>query len=349
MRTRIGVLILSLTLALGMAVPALAGVKVGGEVNFEWSYGYYNDEWAGGEAYFGLHNFTDNGGSTLSVEWTSDDEKFMAFCELSLYYSANGNAVETSQVFIAYKTGLWELSLGQMDSDSDVVGPSQCLDAAAGIEGYGNSTLDTNEQVRVAYGEQYRFIFALTAPYRGDVWGVGQTHYYLPGVTGAMELTFGNVLVHPWVHFENVQLSGPFDDHYNSFDAGLEIEGEFGLVGFSVGVNYGLNTSQNGVIVSADPVLKADGKVDQSKPALQYGGWGEVRVSGLAMGGGIQAAQRDDWAETAYAWSAYVNYGIEFGSITITPEVVVFNAGEDNNGVAGGWEVLAGAVASLAF
>ncbi|MBW2618499.1 MAG: hypothetical protein JRC92_06465 [Deltaproteobacteria bacterium] len=341
--------ILAVVLVLGLGGVSLAEVSIRGNVTLETSWGVYDDDWAGGDGYVGLHALTDNDGSTLCVEWTSDDDRFGAVLEIGLSDLAGGDAVETSLAFFTYTWDSGSILFGQDDSISDAVGPSQTLDAAAAIEGFGNSTLATNGKVSLSLGEEYKFIFALEDPYRGDVWGgTGQVFHTIPGLSAAAEISAGSVLIHPWVHYEHTQWeNGTDSDAYNSLDMGLEIEGDFGLYGFAVGVNYGLNTAQNGVVVSADPVLDAAGKVDGDVSQLGY--WGELRIGGAALGCGRAQADRTDWAETAYTQAVYANYAIEFGQATFVPEIVWFDNGEDGSGADMGSAFLFGLVASLEF
>lgn len=346
---RLTVCILAAVLVLGWGGVSLGTVSINGSVTLETSWGIYDDDWAGGDGYFGLHALTDNDGSTLGVEWTSDDDRFAAVLEIGIYDLAGGDAVETSLAFFTYTWSSGSILFGQDDSISDAVGPSQTLDAAAAIEGYGNSTLGHSGKVSLTLGQEYKFIFALEDPYRGDVWGdTGQVYHVIPGLSAAAEVNAGPVLIHPWIHYENVQWeNGDDSDAYNSLDMGLEIEGDFGLYGFAAGVNYGLNTAQNGVVVSADPVLDAEGKVDGD--VRQIGYWGELRVGGAAIGCGRAQADRTDWEETAYTQAVYANYAIEFGQASFIPEIVWFDNGEDGSGVDLGSAFLFGLVASLEF
>ncbi len=170
-----------------------------------------------------------------------------------------------------------------------------------------------------------------SAAYMSYHWKGGGPHSWLPGFTGALELAFGNVVIHPWAHVGRLKWDGgeEEDDSYYSPDMGLEAGDEFGLAGFSVGVNYGLDTAQNRVLVSGDPLV-IDNVVDSN--VEQLGLWGELRVGGLALGGSYAFARRDGWTEDPNAAAAYANYSIEFGKITFIPEVSWLNHGQDEAG-----------------
>ena len=87
----------------------------------------------------------------------------------------------------------------------------------------------------------------------------------------------------------------------------------------------------------------------------QITAFGELRVGGLAIGGGYQAASRDDldgveiWANDPWTASAFVSYKIPFGKIVFIPEVVWYNSGENEAGVDEGDAVKVGVFCALSF
>ncbi len=344
---KIAVILMILTAVLAFGAPAFAGsVEISGGLALETSWGYESAEARGGDSLTSLYRFG-AGESTLGIGYLSDDKRFEGYAELSMYGRSDGNTVETGAAYLAYNAGMWSVMLGFDGHTSDTFGPGQCLDDGAALEGYGNSVLDTNEQIRFTYGEKYKFQFGLDAPYKESVWEGGDSYHQLPGFTGAMELSFGNVVIHPWAHFEYVQWKGDeVEDNYYSLDMGLEINGDFGLVGFTAAINYGINTAQNGSLVSADPLL-IDNVVESD--VKQLGVWGELRVGGLSLGAGYTTASRDDWGNDPYAMGAYANYAIEFGMITFIPEVAWFNHGEDETGADQGDTVLFGLWSQMEF
>ena len=337
-----------LTAILAFSAPALAGsVEIAGGLALETTWAYESSEARGGDdSLTSLYRFG-AGESIIGIGYISDDKKFEGYAELSMYGRSDGLNVECGAAFMVYNGEMWSVMLGFDSHASDTFAPGQVLDDGAALEGYGNSTLDTNEQIRFSYGEKYKFQFSIDAPYKESVWDDGESFHQFPGFTGAMELCFSNVMIHPWARFEYVQWeNGDVDDDYYSLDMGLEINGDFGLVGFTAAINYGINTAQNGVVGSADPLL-IDGVVDSN--VKQLGVWGELRIGGLSLGGGYAVASRDDWDNDPYTMAAYANYAIEFGMITFIPEVVWFNHGEDETGADQGDTVLIGLWSQLEF
>lgn len=328
--------------------PALAKVELSGGICLEFSYGIYDEQASGVNDYVGLEYSALNGDTVLGVLWTSDDKKFQAYAEIGILSAQEGNAVETGPAYFDYNWEGGSLRFGQDDSVSDEVGPSQNLGLGTALEGFGNSVLDSNEKIRLTLNwKNHSFIFGIQAPYKEGVWEGGQTYHVLPGLVAAAELNFGQVMIHPWVHFENVRWKdGDQSENYNSYDLGLEICGDFGLVGFSVAASYGVNTCQNDPLVSGDPVLVNNTVADD---ASQIGLWGELRIGNLALGYGYATSRRDDWTENPYTQSAYACYNIEFGAITFTPELVWFDHGQNEAGQDQGNVVLFGLVCGLEF
>lgn len=332
--------VLMLVLALGG--PVQAKVTIGGALSLETTYGYINAE-AGGTETFSLQRFGVGEGA-IGFEYTSDDEKFQAVAELSIYGRSDGNTVELSQGFFSYNPGNWSILFGQTDHTSDLLGPSQTINDGGALEGFGNSVLDTTEQIIFTCGEKYVFIFGLDSVYHDPIWANAAQKTWLPGLTLAMELNFGNVLIHPWGHYEYLQNDA--NDDYHSLDLGLDIHGDFGLVGFTVGASYGLNSAQNDPVGGGLPSMVNDVVTDN---ATNIGVYGELRIGGLAVGAGYAQGSRDDWAENPYTYGAYVNYTIEFGAITFVPEIVWYNHGQDETGADQGDTILVGLWSQLEF
>lgn len=340
-------ILVALVCLVGLTANAQARVEISGSLSLETTWAWQSEEAGGsGDDQLGLHRFG-AGESTLGVTYLSDDKKFQAYAELSMYGRGDGNTVETGAAYMVYNTGTCSWLLGYEGHFSDEIGPSQILDDGAALEGYGNSVLDTNEQIRFTYGDKYKVMVAIENPYKEGVWDEAGSYHWLPGLSAALELSFGQVVIHPWGHFEWVSYDGgDEDDSYYSLDLGLEICGEFGLVGFTAAINYGVNTAQNDPLISGDPLV-VDGVVEEN--AHHLGVWGELRISKLALGAGYATASRDDWDNDPHAMAAYANYSIEFGMITFTPGIVWFNHGEDETGADLGSSFLFGLWSSMEF
>ncbi len=341
--------ILTLTIVsialLGLCSTASAKVEISGCLTLETAWSI-EDGGEGNDDLFSLARFG-VGESTLGFAYISDDKRFEGVAELCFYGRSDDNIVETALAYMVYNGDNFSVMLGHNDHPSDDFGPSQTLDDGTAQEGYGNSVLDTNEQIRFTYGDKYKLVFSIDNPYKENVWEDGGAYAWLPGLTGAMEMTFGNVVIHPWAHFEYLKWEGDAaDDSYYSLDLGLEICGEFGLVGFTVAANFGINTAQNGPVISGDPLVIDNVVEDNVK---QFGAWGELRVGALALGAGYAKASREDWADDPYTMAAYANYSIEFGMITFTPEIVWFNQGQDETGAESGSTFRFGLWTSMEF
>lgn len=333
-------------LVLGLVGTASAELKIEGFMALETAYGYTTAA-AGGTEEFELKRFG-FGESNLAFVYTSDDGRFEALAELTLYGRSDGNPVELSQGYFAYNAGRWSVLFGQTDHTSDLIGPSQTLNDANALEGFGNSVIDTHEMILFTCGEKYKWLLGIDAPMKDSVWAGAADYRELPGLTLAAELNLGSVLIHPWGHVEYARgrVNGT-DDSFVSADMGLDLNGEFGLIGFSVGFNYGINTAQNDPVVTGDPHLLPNGQV--GSPTQQIGVWGELRVENLAAGYGRTFARRSDWTGDAYTQAAYVNYTLSHGYLNFTPELVWYDLGEDQAGADQGQEVLVGVWTSIEF
>ena len=344
---KLSVLIAAMALVSALVTSAQGKVEVSGSLSLETSWSWRSEEASeSGEDRLGLYRFG-VGESTLGITYSSDDKRFEGYAELSMYGRGDGNTVETGAAYMVYNGESCSWLLGYEANFSDDYGPSQVLDDGAALEGFGNSVLDTNEQIRFTYGDKYKFMVAIENPYKEGVWDEGGSYNWLPGLSAAAELTFGNVVLHPWGHFEWINWeSGAEDDSYYSLDMGLDISGDFGLVGFTAAINYGINSAQNEALGGGEPLV-IDNVVEEN--VRQLGVWGELRISGLALGAGYAVASRDDWDNDPHAMAAYANYSIEFGMITFTPGIVWFNHGEDETGAELGSTFLFGLWSSMEF
>ncbi len=343
---RISVLIIASLALLGLCTSASAKVEISGFLSLGASWAYESDAARGGDDLLSLYRLG-AGESIIGITYISDDNKFEGVAELSLYGRSDGNIVETSLAKMVYSWDDYSIMMGLDNHPSDGHAPAQTLDDATALEGYGNSVLDTNEQIRFTYGDKYKFQISIDNPYKESVWDEGKTFNLLPGLTGAIQLNFGNVVIHPWAHLEYLNLkNGDADDSYYSLDMGLEISGDFGLVGFSAAVNYGINTAQNDPVISGDPLV-INNMVEDN--VTQLGVWGELKVGNLSLGAGYATASRDDWSGNPYTMAAFANYLIEFGIITFIPEIVWFNHGEDEIGADLGETFLFGLWTQMKF
>jgi hypothetical protein len=329
--------------------PAWAGVEVSGLLSLETTYAYLTKEAAGGDkSKFDLYRFG-VGESSLIVNYASDDKKFAGQARLKLYGLHDGNVVQTRTAWLEYNAGDWSLRFGQDYTPSYTICPTQFLLDGLCFQGFGESVLESSEQIRFTYGEKHKVIVGLQGLYKGNVWEAnGKRQAYFPGLYGAMELNFGEVLVHPWGHVEYIRWNKTAKaDHYWSYDLALEAKGDFGLVGFSAAINWGVNTAQNNPVVSGDPFIGADGRV--AGDAEQLGVWGELRIAGLALGLGRTWASRKDWAKNPWNMAGYVNYAIACGKIKFVPEILWLHYGEDQTGAKLGQAVLVGLWTQLEF
>lgn len=341
-------------LTVSLAGPASARVRIGADLRTEFTYGWENKEFNGQDDTLGLAIF-DNALSRISFSYLSDDNRFQAYVEQGVYSQAYGNQTETRQAWFQYN---WKSNYIRMGQASDITadyGSDQALIAFNGLGGFGCHDFDKIEQIRLKMGEKYVFKFALQNPRRPGVWEEGGTYHYLPGLAGSAELNFGPVVINPWINYENIQgqnvNAAGDDDSYDALDFGLKMAGDFGLIGFNVGVHYGINSSTaEAVWAGFDesyslPTLGANGRTLNDSHYI--GAWGQFRVENFIVGGGYARATNDSWSNDPYSFSVYANYAISFGMIKIIPEISWFNFGEDENSNDMGDQVLFGIICQM--
>ncbi len=341
------VLGLALVFVLGLSAMAPAAVKVGGDVRLELAYAWTDEDYNGIEDTVELWNF--HGSSTrLKVSYITDDKKYEAYLETGIYSHTSGNANSTRQAWFQYNFSNGFVRLGQGYSANEGPWMNQWLESATSLIGYGNPYFGREELVRVNVGKKYKFMFQASRPTKGDVWGgVGYTYHVLPALAFGGDFSFGNVSVQPCLRFENIQWKDGSDtDYYNSWDFGLALDGNFGLIGFTVEGTYGINSAGSSPFRST-PSVDINNEVD--KDVHCYAVWGELRIAGLSLGGGYTSASFDPWDQDPYKQSLYANYVIPFGAIEFRPEIVWFGEGEDENGVDQGNKILFGVFSRLAF
>jgi len=354
---------LALSLALGFAMTAAAAnVKVGGSLRTEIAWAYQSEEVTGLDSRVKLDAFNIST-SRLHVTYLSDDKKFKGYAELRLRSRTQGLNIDVRHAYFSYAWGDGSLLFGQYSSLSNQYGPAAWLRGTTSLIGFGWGWWERTEQIRFMWGQKFKLKFAIESPFkRGDfVDGTGavtgQTYQYFPAFAAALDMSFGNVNVYPWIRWEWERLevvSNSNDVNWHSLDFGLEFNGDFGLVGFTFGGNYGINTTTstpNGP--SSSPIF--DANFSSRSDHKQYMVFGELRVGGLSLGGGYQKASHDNlngvtvWANDPWTAGAYANYKVPFGKITFIPEVDWFNHGEDINGVDQGNEIVFGLFAMLNF
>lgn len=332
-------------------LPARAELTIGGDLRTEFSYAI-NSEAASlydsgvDKGYTALTIF-DAIDSVMEVNWQSSDKKYRAFVKFGVEGQAVGNAMETKQTWFQYQAEKWILRFGQAPTIIARSWPNQQLNGALGLDGYGKVHLERTQQIRLMYGQTHRLLLALEAPYKSGVWSGGRSMHYLPGLAVSAELNFGPVMVHPWARWELVLWEdNTGSDSYSSVDAGLDLSGDFGLIGFIVSVGYGLNSAQANPVISGDPFMVANRVEDD---VTQFSVYGELRIGSLFIGGGYAKAERNDWTGSPYTASAFVNYVIPLGPMEFIPEVVWFDNGEDGTGADRGDVVFAGLAVHMPF
>lgn len=216
----------------------------------------------------------------------------------------------------------------------------------------------------LGYGNDPRYGLPIIDPVTGGTNLVslsGNSYYRLPPMALGAKLDMGNVAVFPWVRWEwpHLRYSHPVSGerrkfNFHSVDIGLEIIGHFGYVGFSVGANYGRNSSlavSNGATAQAgytsgsmfyamtqeDPALPVvDPFTGESVDHRQAAFHGELRLAGLAVGAGFQKAWRTGslngyplWPQQPWSLGVYANYRFNCGRIVLIPEILWQNRGRD--------------------
>lgn len=352
---------LALTFALGFAAAAVAEVKIGGSLRTEFTYAWYDAAASPtGDDTFQLDNFHISS-SRLKFSYFSDDKRFNGYVELRLRSRTTGNNVDVRHAHVSYNWNGGNILFGQHGGMSDFYLPHQYLDSANSLFGFGKLWFNRVEQVRLSLGHNYKIKMAIESPthtgdfVNGDGAVTGLDYRFFPAFAAALDLSFGNVIVYPWARWEWERIQAGADDiNWHSLDFGLEISGDFGLVGFLVGAAYGINSSGIGVVAGpATPVF--DATYSEKSNHKQFSFFGELRIGGLRIGGGYAKATRDDldgvdlWAGDPYTAAAYANYVIPFGKITFVPEILWENFGEDTDGGDRGNAVKVGLFAVLNF
>ena len=344
------VIALALTMVFGMTTLASAKIKVNGDLRTEFDYSWANEEYNGEDDTFGLDWFN-NSYSRIKFSYLSDDKKFQAYVEQGIYSKWFGNTTPTRQAWMQYNWNNGSIRIGQAYSILAKYGSHQVSHGYTGLIGYGYAYYSRFEQIRLTLGSKYKMQFAIENPHKTGIWNAGNYYYYLPALSLSFDLNFGNVSVNPWVHYENIQgqnvSAAGNDDSYDNFDVGLGLTGDFGLVGFTANVHYGMNSSISDVPVSANPSLDINGEADDDSHVITA--MGELRIGGLAVGYGYVRSTRDDWANDPYKQSVYANYTIPFGMMTFQPHISYFDEGEDENGNDEGDYVVFGVMCRMKF
>ena len=358
--------LLSLTAALvlvfGLAAQTPAAeVKVGGSLRTELTYGWYDDIASpSGESVFKL-DFFNVSTSRLKFTYLSDDKKFKGYVEVRLRSRSTGNNVDIRQAYFSYDWDGGNLLMGQYNGLSDDHLPNQYLDSTNCLFGFGKLWFNRLEQIRLTLGQKHKLILALEHPSHngdfvsGDGTLTGLGYRYFPAFAGAVELNLGNVVIYPWIRWEWERIDTGSDDvNWHSLDFGLNITGDFGLIGFLVGATYGINSSAVGVVEGpATPLFNND--FSERSDHKQFTAFGELRIGGFRIGGGYAKASRDElegvapWSDDPYTAGLYANYAIPFGKITFIPEILWESFGQDSSGADLGDTIKVGLFAVLNF
>lgn len=340
-------LALVLGLVLGVSGIAAAGVTLSGDIRNELTYGFYDDDYdransGVAKSYIDVRTFN-NHSSRLKIRWASADKKYGAYVELGVYNSSVG----TRRTEFWYNWDGGQIWFGQGYHVSEHYWPNQWLDGGLSLIGYGKHYLGRSQQVKLTLGKKHKLALAIIAPKKGSVWTGGRTYHVIPALAAAYHMSFGNVRVTPWVNYELVLWENANNsDSYSSLDLGIRLAGDFGLIGFSVALTYGLNSSQSSAVGSSAPYVVANSVNDD---VSQFNVWGELRIAGLSLGAGYVQATRTDWSNNPFRVGAYASYKIPFGPMTFRPEVVWLNNGENTASVKQGNQFLVGVFTNIAF
>ncbi len=345
-------LVLALGLVMGFASLASAGVTVGGDLRLETTIGFHDDDYSNtnfgiNKSYANWDSFN-NSTSRLKFRWKSGN--YGAYVEIGTYGNWAGSNVATRRTEFWYNWDGGQIWFGQGYHLSEHYWPNQYLLGALSLIGYGKHYLGRTEQIKLTLGKKHKLVLGLYSPKKSSVWTGGRAYHNLPAAAAAVHLNFGNVRLTPWINYELVQWENAnTSDTYNSLDFGLRLAGDFGLVGFSVAVSYGINSSQSSA-VSSTPLTNAAG-TDVTDDATQFNVWGELRIGGLSLGGGYVIGDRTDFANQPYRFGAYASYKIPFGPITFRPEIVYLDDGETSAAAKtdNGSTVYAGLFTNIAF
>lgn len=347
MAKRVLVLTICLTLILALAGLGQAGVKVGGDAQMEYSWGVFDDDWSAYDSYVALHEI-DNVTTRLKVKYSSEDKKFGAYFEIGVYSLSDNDQVSTRKANFWYDWGGGSVLFGQDYSVCDRYWPRQKLNDAANLKKWGVHEIGRVGQFRLTLGKEQQFLLGLEYPKTRDAWGgSGEVYNTLPAIALAANINAGKVVFYPYLRYEKTQWQDGVDsDAYSSLDVGGYLNGSFGLVGCTLGLNYAINSGDRNAVVTNLPSVVA-GRVEDDVHHLLA--WAELRIGGLAVGYSHITGQRDDWAETAYAQGVFASYNIPYGQINFQPEIVWFDNGEDNNGNDKGSAVVFGLYCNLVF
>ncbi len=338
---------LALSLVLGLCPLTTAGVKVGGDVRLEMTWAAADENYRGADDLVALEVFN-NAATRLKIRYTADTRKWGAYLEQGVYSDSQKNDVLTREAYFWCRIGQGRFLVGQTFSICADYGPNQVLDGWNGLDSFGHTDFDRYEQIRLETGKKYRFKFALAKPDKGDVWNyAGLTWHPLPRLEAAAEFHFGFVVVHPYANLEMVRWkNGDRSDGYQAWDFGLQINGQFGIIGFMVGVGYGVNTKAESFMPSTSPLVvnnKIEGDVHEHRANA------ELRLGGLSLGYGCCLAQREDWAEDPWTQGAYINYDIPLGPAELWPAVAYQDLGQDEKGRDEGHRFLFGLFSRMRF
>ncbi len=368
-------LILALGLVVGLAVVSEAGIKVGGSLRNELTYSWFDDDFEGNGDLFRFDIFNIST-SRLKFTYLSDDKRFKGYAEINMSSRSEGLNIYTRRAYFSYSWDGGSILLGQTGDMANSYANNQVLDGDRSLIGYGWAYWNRIEQIRLTLGRKYKFKTAITAPRKDQTLifqtgeGIGSNqavYHYLPAFEAALDINLGNVNVYPWIRYEltHVDYTHParFDErtvHFHSVDAGLQVSGEFGLIGFTAGFHYGFNTSMSfpsGVGFFWDspgyPILSYE--TEDLANHKQVSTFGELRVGQLSLGAGFQRGTRQEldgveiWDQAAFTWAAYVNYRIVCGKINFVPEVFYIDGGEGQDGENQGGVFKAGLFMSLDF
>jgi hypothetical protein len=334
---------LAMTLIMGLASIASAGVTVSGSLRLETTLGFHDSDYSTaasgtGKSYVNWDRFA-NSWSRLKFRWATKDKKFGSYVEIGVYSPQDGGNVGTRRTEFWYSFGgdiLNEIMFGHSWTwGADWFAASNYIPGNPSLSGgYGGPSYGRVEQIRLKLFKRHvLYVYALR-PSAGSVWTGGQKFTFLPAFGLAWHLHFGNVTILPWVYYQLAQWeNATTSDSFNMVDLGVAINGDFGLVGFTVEGHYGINSRVSTPSGTGSPFL-TNNKVQDDVTGFSV--WGQLRIGGLYMGGGYAVQSRTDWTNDPAKMAAYVSYKIPFGPMTFRPEIAYFGDGKSTTNVEQG-------------
>jgi hypothetical protein len=347
------VLAVALAMVIGMVSMAQASMTVNGSVRTNIAYNFYSSTWSlnnrGIDKAFGECAIFNNGFSRLKFKWASKDKKFSAYMELGMYDAGKINKEPNTEITKARRTeatynhngdilqsimfGYGYVNMGGYYCPGSMAENGGCL------WGRGSAGTGRKQQVRFHLFKKNTLELVFWKPSLEHVWidtsgatpvNLGHVTTYLPTVGLAWNLNFKNFSIRPFGSLEIVSWrDATSTDSYNRIDTGVNMTGDFGLVGFDLELNYGINPTDMLNTTSTPSINATFTKVVDDVTAWSIAG--QLRVGNLKVGAGYVSSSRNDWASDPWSAGYFVNYKLTFGPISFTPEIAYLDDGRDKD------------------